>query len=98
MFFSLFICFKLRFIFYGYIVINFTDNLSYNKLATQSQTYQLSSGASSAVDENTATCTKQMAIGLNSPDKTVLWKVDLGDVYPIYSVSILFKTYDGHGR
>uniref|UniRef100_K1RME6 Uncharacterized protein n=1 Tax=Magallana gigas TaxID=29159 RepID=K1RME6_MAGGI len=37
------------------------DNLSYNKLATQSLTYTApSSGASNAVDENTATCTKHV--------------------------------------
>uniref|UniRef100_A0A8W8NTF5 Uncharacterized protein n=1 Tax=Magallana gigas TaxID=29159 RepID=A0A8W8NTF5_MAGGI len=73
------------------------DNLSYNKLATQSLTYTApSSGASNAVDENTATCTKQFDIGLIAPYKTVWWKVDLGDVYPIYSISILFKTYDGY--
>lgn len=90
--------FQIRFIFYGYNVINFTDNLSYNKLATQAFTYPgPSSGASNAVDENTTTCTRQYAIGLNTPYKTVWWKVDLGDVYNIYSISILFKTYDGFG-
>lgn len=89
---------KIRFIFYGHNFINFTDNLSYNKLANQSLTYTApSSGASNAIDENTATCMKQSPIGLNAPYKTVWWKVDLGDVYPIYSISILFKTYDGYG-
>eukprot|EP00105_Crassostrea_gigas_P038150 XP_019922298.1 PREDICTED: protein draper [Crassostrea gigas] len=73
------------------------DNLSDNKLATQSLTYPGHlSGASSAVDGNTTTCMKQYAIGLTAPYKTVWWKVDLGDVYNIYSISILFKTYDGY--
>uniref|UniRef100_A0A8W8NWQ2 EGF-like domain-containing protein n=1 Tax=Magallana gigas TaxID=29159 RepID=A0A8W8NWQ2_MAGGI len=90
--------FKIRFIFYGYNFINFTDILSYNKLATQSITYiSQSSGASYAVDGNTATCTKQFAIGISAPYKTVWWRVDLGDVYNIYSISIFFKTYDGYG-
>lgn len=90
--------FKIRFIFYRYNFINFTDNLSYKKLATQSLTYPgHNTGASNAVDENTATCTKQFDIGLNVRHNTVWWKVDLGDVYPIYSISILFKTYDGYG-
>lgn len=40
---------------------------------------------------------KQDAIGLNAPYKTVWWNVDLGDVYNIYSITILFKTYDGFG-
>uniref|UniRef100_A0A8W8NP79 Multiple epidermal growth factor-like domains 10 n=1 Tax=Magallana gigas TaxID=29159 RepID=A0A8W8NP79_MAGGI len=78
-------------------LISTYDNLSYNKLATQSLTYVgPSSGASNAVDGNIATCTRQFAIGLTSPHETVWWKVDLGDVYNIYSISILFKTYDGH--
>lgn len=90
--------FKIRFIFYGYNYINFTDNLSYNKLANQSLTYPgPSPGASNAVDGNTATCMKQYPIGLTAPYKTMWWKVDLGDVYNIYSISIFFKTYDGYG-
>lgn len=36
-------------------------------------------------------------IGLTSPDKTVWWKVDLGGVYSIYSINLLFKSYDGYG-
>nr|XP_022305554.1 multiple epidermal growth factor-like domains protein 10 isoform X2 [Crassostrea virginica] len=35
-------------------------------------------------------------IGPNALDRTVWWKVDLGGVYNIYSVSILFKNYDGY--
>nr|XP_034321045.1 protein draper isoform X1 [Crassostrea gigas] len=35
-------------------------------------------------------------IGSNGIDKTVMWKVDLGGVYSIYSVNILFKNYEGY--
>lgn len=37
------------------------------------------------------------AIGWISKHKTVWWKVDLGGVYNIYSITILFKNYDGFG-
>nr|XP_022305546.1 multiple epidermal growth factor-like domains protein 6 isoform X2 [Crassostrea virginica] len=72
------------------------DNLSYNKDTSQSHTYPGPGyGAENAVDGNPATCMRTHAIGPNSPDKTVWWKVDLGGVYNIYSVNILFKNYDG---
>lgn len=76
----------------------FEDNLSYNKLATESLTNPgQSTGARNAVDKNTATCTRQYDIGSSSLRKTVWWKVDLGDVHNICSISIFFKTYDGYG-
>ena len=76
----------------------FKDDLSYNKNASQSHTYPGPLyGAGKAVDGNIATCMRTEAIGSNSPDKTVWWKVDLGGVYNIYSVNILFKNYDGYG-
>nr|XP_034321740.1 multiple epidermal growth factor-like domains protein 11 [Crassostrea gigas] len=34
-------------------------------------------------------------IGRNSPHKTMWWKVDLGGLYNIYSINIIFKNYDG---
>ena len=37
-------------------------------------------------------------IGRNSPDQTVWWRVDLGKVYNIYSINIMFKNYDGLGK
>ena len=75
-----------------------TDDLSHNKAASQSHTYPGTGyGAENAVDGNTATCTRTEAIGPNSPDKTVWWKVDLGGVYNIFSVNILFKNYNGYG-
>lgn len=51
------------------------------------------------MDGNTATCMRTIVIGtgLSTPDKTVWWKVDLGGVYNIYRISILFKNYDGYG-
>lgn len=70
--------------------------MSYNKVATQSHTYPGTDyDASNAVDRNTATCMRTEAIGINSPDKTVWWKVDLGGVHTIYRISIVFKNYIG---
>lgn len=83
----------------GLIVLSI-DDLSYNKVATQSHTFTGTSylyDASNAVDGNAATCMRTKEIGSRSPDKTVWWKVDLGEVYNIYSISILFKNYNGNG-
>lgn len=77
------------------------DDLSYHKTATQSKTYlggETLYGAGNAVDRNTRTCMRTIDIGTNSPDKTMWWKVDLGGVYSINSINILFKNYDGHGK
>ena len=76
----------------------FKDDLSYKKDASQSHTASGPGyGAENAVDGNTATCMRTVDISQNSPYKTVWWKVDLGGVYNIYSVNILFKNYDGYG-
>lgn len=76
------------------------DDISYNKVATQSHTY--TGGvyeARFAVDRNTATCMRTKPIGqYQYPYRTVWWKVNLGRVYNIYSINILFKNYDGSGR
>ena len=77
-----------------------TDDLSKNKVATQattapSPTYAYRAG--NAVDRDITTCMRTELIGKNNPDKTVWWKVDLGSVYNIYSVNILFKNYNGYG-
>ena len=77
-----------------------TGDMSDQKPATQSTTYPGSYDnykAGNAVDGNTATCMRTDIIGPNSPDKTVWWKVDLGGVYNIYSVNILFRNYNGEG-
>lgn len=74
------------------------DDLSYHKVATQSPIYPVGGYyASYAVDRNSTTCMRTYEIGRNSPDKTTWWKVDLGIVYNIYSIDILFKNYDGFG-
>lgn len=36
-------------------------------------------------------------IGRNAPQKTVWWKVDLGRVHNIYSITIAFKSYESFG-
>nr|XP_022305543.1 protein draper-like isoform X2 [Crassostrea virginica] len=73
------------------------DDLSYKKEASQSRTFPGTGyGAENAADGNTATCMRADYIGPNSPYKTVWWRVDLGGVYNIYSVNILFKNYDAY--
>nr|XP_022311632.1 receptor-type tyrosine-protein phosphatase epsilon-like [Crassostrea virginica] len=72
------------------------DDLSKNKEATQSTTAPSpidAYRAGNAVDRDITTCMRTDAIGTSS-DKTVWWRVDLGGVYNIYSVNILFKYYD----
>ena len=82
-----------------YIVCINTDDLSKNKIATQSTTYKSlqDNNAGNAVDRNISTCMRTEVIGPTSPDQTVWWQVDLGGVYSIYSVNILFKNYPGYG-
>lgn len=55
------------------------------------------SEANNAVDGDKKTCTQTSDIGYNSLDKTVWWKVDLGRVFGIHSVNIMFKNYIGYG-
>lgn len=70
------------------------DDLSYSKIATQSTTAEGDfSNANNAVDRNTKTCMRTLDIGTRSVQKTVWWKVDLGGVYNIYSINILFLNY-----
>ena len=77
-----------------------TDDLSKNEVATQSTTAVSSTDvfvASKAVDRDITTCMRAEPIGKSSVDKTVWWRVDLGGVYNIFSVNILFKNYNGYG-
>lgn len=77
-----------------------SDVLSHNKVATQSRTYEypgMRFDANNAVDGNLATCMRTRPIGTNAPDRITWWKVDLGRAYTIYSINILFKSYDGYG-
>lgn len=75
------------------------DIISHNKVATQSSTYVIPGmrfDANTAVDGNLATCMRTRPIGTNAPDSIMWWKVDLGRVYNIYSINIMFKSYDGY--
>ncbi|XP_061185184.1 multiple epidermal growth factor-like domains protein 10 [Saccostrea echinata] len=49
--------------------------------------------ASNAVDRNMSSCTRTGVIGGSSPDTSVWWRVDLGDIYSIHSIRILFKDF-----
>lgn len=53
--------------------------------------------ANNALDKDVKTCTKTKDIGKNANQETVWWKVDLNDVYNIYSISILFRNYSEYG-
>ena len=80
------------------MIVKYSDNLSYKKNALQSNIYPGTSYyAKNAVDKNITTCMRTQSIGQNSPEKTVWWKVDLGAVYNIHSVNIVFKNYDDMG-
>lgn len=86
--------FKIRFNF------SVADDLSYSKTASQSSTetgpynrYH----ASNAVDNITTTCMRTQDIGFNSMRKMIWWRVDLGGVYNIYRINILFKNYVHYG-
>lgn len=78
---------------------DFLDDFSYLKKASQSSTWVGGSSyfAINAVDGNPRTCMRTVEIGINSLQKNVWWKVDLGDVYNIHSINIIFKNYDGSG-
>lgn len=76
-----------------------SDNLSYNKVASQAHSYAVLTYyiASNAADGNTHTCIRTESIGYTDLEETVWWKVDLGREYSIYSISILFKSYSTFG-
>nr|XP_022305526.1 receptor-type tyrosine-protein phosphatase epsilon-like isoform X2 [Crassostrea virginica] len=93
-------CTNLILFFVGYFAVLAYDDLSKQKIATQSTTVQGDQyKAGNAVDRDTKTCmrTKEIGQGEQIIDKTVWWKVDLGGVYNIYSVNIQFRNYDGYG-
>ncbi|XP_062597992.1 uncharacterized protein LOC134259424 [Saccostrea cucullata] len=78
------------------------DDLSYLKNASQTLTRTCSIKevdqcglyvAANALDRNMSTCTRSELIGLSSPNKEVMWYVDLGEIYSVYSISIQFKDY-----
>nr|XP_034320600.1 uncharacterized protein LOC117687713 isoform X2 [Crassostrea gigas] len=81
----------------GLISSNAYDDLSFQKVASQSSSwYDGLYKASYAVDRNTSTWARMLEIGRSSHSKTAWWRVDLGGVYSIYSINILFKNYDGN--
>lgn len=55
--------------------MQFLDDLSYKKHATQSRMYHWLHGAIYAVDRN-KTCMRADPIGNGSPDKNMWWKVE----------------------
>ena len=73
------------------------ENLSLRKNVSQSTT---DSGfkASNAVDGDITTCMRTKPIGGDSPYESVWWMVDLGGVYNIHRISIIFKNYEGFGK
>lgn len=80
------------------------DDLSFQALASQSPNFPTSSSyhwyeARNAIDRNTDTCmrTDGIGLGVSAPNKHTWWKVDLGAVYNIHSISILFKDYGDFG-
>lgn len=52
---------------------------------------------SNAIDNNMETCMRTRDIGQSSVDKSVWWRVDLGRVYNIYRISIMFNNYKYSG-
>lgn len=84
-----------------WFILLFSDDLSFGKIASQSQSFSFWGSyfypAKNAIDRNTATCARTLAIGYRSRFKTVWWKVDLGRVHNLYNMGILFKSYDGYG-
>lgn len=79
-----------------------SDDLSFQAFSSQSPAFPSPMSyylydARCAVDRNTSTCMRTDDIGLQSPHKFTWWKVDLGGVYNIYSIQILFKDYESFG-
>lgn len=76
------------------------DDLSFKAVASQSPSapglHEMTK-AINALDRNTDTCMRTDDIGTNAPYNTTWWKVDLGGVYSIYSINIIFKNYYGQG-
>ncbi|XP_062617125.1 protein draper-like isoform X2 [Saccostrea cucullata] len=79
------------------------EDLSMGKTASQSSTPPCLNEAcrtfyisANAVDRDKSTCTRNTEIGRLSNTKTVWWRVDLGAVYSIYSINVLFKNYNGY--
>lgn len=78
----------------------FTDNLSENKQTYQyRQTYTCPScGAGKAVDGNMSTCMRTDDIGITTTYSKTWWYVDLGGIYNVYNIRIVFKDYPGYSK
>lgn len=58
----------------------------------------MSFDVNNVVDGNLVICMRICLIGICEFDCIMWWKVDFGWVYIIYSINIMFKSYDGYGR
>lgn len=83
-----------------YFFLILYKDISFNKVATQSHTYPVGPYhvANNAVDGDIATCMRPDIIGIHALHKAVWWKVDVGGPRNIYSINILFKSYNGYGE
>lgn len=78
----------------------FIDDLSFKRFADQSKTADgFLYYARNAVDRNISTCMRTVDIGQTVMNiyNSMWWKVDLGGMYSIYSINILFKSYEKKG-
>lgn len=78
----------------------FTENLSKNKRTDQYRKIGLSKyDADRAVDGDNSTCMRTEDFGTTSVyDKKTWWFVDLGGVYNVYNIRILFMDYLGESK
>lgn len=78
-----------------------TENLSADKSTAQYKnidTCQMCD-AGRAVDGDISTCMRTEDIGIRSNnDKKTWWYVDLGGVYNVYNIRILFMDYRGESK
>lgn len=78
----------------------FADDISFKAVASQSPVFPGPTKMyepNNAIDRNPATCMRTNEIGPETENKVTWWKVDLGGVFNIYSINILFRNYDGFG-
>lgn len=81
----------------------FTENLSENGQTDQYRNIDTSNcpfcASGRAVDGDNGTCMRTEDIGTTSfYDKKTWWYVDLGGVYNLYNIRILFKDYPGYSK
>lgn len=79
----------------------FTENLSADKSTAQYRNIDTCNtcDAGRAVDGDMNTCMRTEDIGRTSVyDKITWWYVDLGDVYNVYNIRILFRDYPGESK